>query len=1040
MRYFLGLALFVFVFAGIFAQPTRSITDELTAKLTPTPVRKKSTTSANSVKKPAAKKVPTAQTQIQTTAKTKTKTTPPKTSNEKEEFDKAWAIETPVEKIVALKKFLEKYPTSSRKNAVLELIAVTRIQLGRERLKTAETADGVALLKAAVAEIPVPVADELFNSTLVKIPSELYFNGQRSEAIEIAGSLEDKIGGSPKQLLALAAFYLSIEGGSDAKRLAEKAVALDPTLPAGYQTLGLAARLNFDLDDAEKAYSKALELEPDSLQSLRSLAELKRAQGKPDEAVGLYRRILEKDAGNLPAETGLILSLFDAGKRADAEVELSKSADQNRNNVILLAGTAYWYAGHGEPDKAIEYANSAIEKDPRYIWSHLALAAGLSAKKQPAAAEEVLLKARQFGNFPTLEYELAAVRLRSGFFRDAADELKKSFEIKNGTIRVKLGGRVEREGPDFVELLAEERRASIFEPEAADDPETAARLKSLLELDSAVNAPEPREEIVVKAADDFVSGSDNMRVHRALFAASSLLGKRIALPKVLEYTNSAIDGADNALDVADPGAAVMASELYDSRAIAFARQQLIKVPDVPRSALSAILRGRIEEIAGWALYYQNSPAEATVRLRRAVSVMPPKSAWWRSSMWKLGAALQADGKDSEALDSYIKSYSIDKPDLARYVTVEVLYRKVHGNTEGLEAKIGPNPQPVAPPPTETAQKDPDPSPASSPTPDTAIKPDDSIATKTDPTPEPSPSQVIEPTPTPAVIVEVTPTRSPEITPKAIAEAKATPAAQPTPTPVAEIVATPTPPINAAPTPIVETPPTPTPETSPSPLIQPTATPTAVVNPTPSPEASSSRTPETAADVSTTPTPSPTSAEASSPKGQQVNKPDDSVVAASDSKTKPLFEPVIITVPRPKVKKDPADNVVKSENPLTDEATRNEGNPSPDGEKRARIVAGKEVSAVVTPTCTISVSQETLSILNNGGSLGVLVQMEGEDSLKALTASSDSPADVEIRLEPEIAGVKGQAFYVIRSATTKTGDFKVRFVAPCGSKEISVNVR
>ncbi|MEP6850731.1 MAG: hypothetical protein ABI999_17875, partial [Acidobacteriota bacterium] len=164
------------------------------------------------------------------------------------------------------------------------------------------------------------------------------------------------------------------------------------------------------------------------------------------------------------------------------------------------------------------------------------------------------------------------------------------------------------------------------------------------------------------------------------------------------------------------------------------------------------------------------------------------------------------------------------------------------------------------------------------------------------------------------------------------------------------------------------------------------------------------------------------------------------VAAAEPKTKPLFEPVIITVPRPRLKKDPSENVVKSERPLTDDPTKNADNPSSDGGKRARIVMGKEVSSVVTPTCTISASQASLSILNNGGSLGVLVHMEGEGSLKSITASSDSPEDVEIRLEPEIAGVKGQAFYVIRSATTKTGDFKVRFVTPCGSKEISVNVR
>jgi hypothetical protein len=94
------------------------------------------------------------------------------------------------------------------------------------------------------------------------------------------------------------------------------------------------------------------------------------------------------------------------------------------------------------------------------------------------------------------------------------------------------------------------------------------------------------------------------------------------------------------------------------------------------------------EIAGWSLFNQNKPAEAVIRLRRAVSVMPDKSAWWRSSMWRLGAALQADGKDAEALDSYIRSYSIDKPNGAKYSVVASLYKRVTGSTDGLEKRIG----------------------------------------------------------------------------------------------------------------------------------------------------------------------------------------------------------------------------------------------------------------------------------------------------------------------------------------------------------------
>src|SRR4029079_451484 len=105
-------------------------------------------------------------------------------------------------------------------------------------------------------------------------------------------------------------------------------------------------RVNFDLEESGKAFAKALELDPNSLAAKRGLAETKRALGRSDEALALYRELLEKNDGDLPARTGMILSLFDAGKRADAEAELSKSIEQNPSNIILLAGAAYWYAAH----------------------------------------------------------------------------------------------------------------------------------------------------------------------------------------------------------------------------------------------------------------------------------------------------------------------------------------------------------------------------------------------------------------------------------------------------------------------------------------------------------------------------------------------------------------------------------------------------------------------------------------------------------------------------------------------------------------------
>lgn len=46
------------------------------------------------------------------------------------------------------------------------------------------------------------------------------------------------------------------------------------------------------------------------------------------------------------------------------------------------------------------------------------------------------------------------------------------------------------------------------------------------------------------------------------------------------------------------------------------------IPESPRSALSGLLRGRIEDTAGVALFNLAQSGEAVARLRRAISVLP----------------------------------------------------------------------------------------------------------------------------------------------------------------------------------------------------------------------------------------------------------------------------------------------------------------------------------------------------------------------------------------------------------------------------------
>lgn len=793
-----------------------------------------------------------------TSTKPKPASTPVKKLNEKDEWEKATAITEAKARIAALKKFVAAFPKSTRTSEASRLTSNAEGDLGNQALATGDTEAAMKLLRAAVKDAPKPIPEQLFMDTLSRFPANLYFRGLRDEGLEIAKILEGKAETNVGQLLSIANFYLSIESGSEAKRVAENAIKIDANSVAAYQTLGLANRVDFKLEESAAAYTKALELEPGLLTARRGLAEMKRSLGLADEAIALYREILAKDDASVPARTGLTLALFDAEKPAEAEAEMTKSLEGNPGNTILLASAAYWYAAHNDGARAIELARKAIETDPRFIWSHIALARGLLSQNKPAAAERTLLAARQYGNFPTLEYEIASARMAAGLYREAAEELSKSFSIKDGAIHVNLGGRVPLEAKNFTDAIGLERRASLFTPMAADNADNAEHLRALLEFEQELRSSEKKTDLLTSSVDGFVRGSDKMKVHRQIFAASELLEKNVALPKVIEITKDAPANLDAGLEIPEASTAVMAGELYENRTIAAASGRYVNVPNVPRPTLSAVLRGRIEEIAGWASFQMDDAAQAIVHLKRAVGVLPVDSAWWRSSTWRLGTALAVSGNDAEALESYIKSYKSSGPNVLRYSTIEALYKRVKGNTTGLEERIGPNPSA----PSETvAQK-------IEQTPDTSV-----VLLKTELTETSTPTASVTETPnstatatssatdTPLAASTAeftsTPTATFESTPESLAKATATPTTDSAVAIPQEKKPSATP-KELFPSIVITIPHPDTSKTAIKVEATPTVLPTAIENkePTPTPTAEASTSEQSPTPITITPTPTP----------------------------------------------------------------------------------------------------------------------------------------------------------------------------------------
>ncbi|HEX8189209.1 MAG TPA: hypothetical protein VF586_12715, partial [Pyrinomonadaceae bacterium] len=327
----------------------------------------------------------------------------------------------------------------------------------------------------------------------------------------------------------------------------------------------------------------------------------------------------------------------------------------------------------------------------------------------------------------------------------------------------------------FNELLAPERRASLAQFEGASTAAEARTLKALLALNYATAPGASDERAAAEAAREFGAGDDAMRAFRNVYAANRLEQMGAAPAEALARAEAAIGGVEPALGLAHAPVALFAEtpELKELRKQVVEQDAPLNMIGADRDTLSRVLRGRIEGLAGWALYSQGQTAEAAVRLRRAVSVLPEGSAWWRTAEWRLGVALEASGSGRDALAAYVASYRL-LPDPKRLPTIEALYKKLNnGSLNGIEKLVGPAQT------AEAAAPSPAPTPANAPTPPVEV-----AATST-PAPEPAAAATTapEPTPSPAAppAAEATPSPSPEPAPNA-----------PTPEPVREETAKPEP--------------------------------------------------------------------------------------------------------------------------------------------------------------------------------------------------------------------------------------------------------
>lgn len=631
------------------------------------------------------------------------------------------------ERIENLKKFLAENtaPNEARTRAVEQLVGSFAAR-GDELLASGDGRGGIEMFRQAVTVAPIDMSERLFVAVVAQLPSNLYLRGEQAAAIDLAKQIERKVGTDASRLLALATFYLGIEQGAEAARVAGLSLRYKESANA-HIAIGAARRLNLDTEAAINEYRRALELDGKSNLARRTLADLYRATNNSTEAIKLYQQQLIASPDDALARAGLVLSLFDANRRDEAEKEMSDALATQSANLPLLVGAAYGFAARNEPARALELAERAVQLEPRYTWANIALARALVGLRRPLEAERALRLAKQYGDFPTLTYELATALAAAGLYEEAATELRRDFQISNqGVITTNLARRIKASHRTFTELLAPERRAAIFQFAAADTEQNARTLAALLAFQNQLNvaqstsstrassvrstlprvaprtasprAPTSRssraaapagEAVNFALAENFVAGDDEMKFFRLLYVIERTLNQRstineparVQLQSLIETATAALPAALNAPNAT---VATLADELRAPRFRAIATGATPSIPELPRANMTAILRGRLEAATGRVFAQSGSLDEALTHFKRAGGILPPATAWATANAWRLGSALEAKGENQPALTAYIQSY-LASPDAVRRAVIESLYKRLNQNSlEGLD--------------------------------------------------------------------------------------------------------------------------------------------------------------------------------------------------------------------------------------------------------------------------------------------------------------------------------------------------------------------
>ena len=176
---------------------------------------------------------------------------------------------------------------------------------------------------------------------------------------------------------------------AEARKAGDVALALAPDLGDAYVARGwLLENAELDWRGATIAYRRGLELSPDNLQTMFSMASMLALQGQLGEAITLSRQALDNDPMSPNWWNWYSAYLSAVGRLDEAEAAIRQSIALRPQGSSAWAQLAIIELERGDAKAALE----AAKNEPEGVWHDIALAMALQGGKDRAAADAALAR------------------------------------------------------------------------------------------------------------------------------------------------------------------------------------------------------------------------------------------------------------------------------------------------------------------------------------------------------------------------------------------------------------------------------------------------------------------------------------------------------------------------------------------------------------------------------------------------------------------------------------------------------------------------